>query len=87
MSKHDPTSPDEEVEAHLLKEALATGAAAATMLAVPGAAQGATAPTAPEPSGSPSQVIPVPDVGSNAKAAPSRKATVKRHHKIFRHKA
>jgi hypothetical protein len=86
MSKHEPTSPDEEVEAHLLKEALATGAAAATMLAVPGAAQGATAPTVPEPSGSPSQVIPVPDVGSNAKAAPSR-AMVKRHHKIFRHKA
>ena len=97
MSDDKPGVPDEEVEAHLLKEAVATGAAAATMLAGAGIAQGGTAPSGirysagptqvlPEPGGSGSTVIPVPDVGSKARVAPNKKPTAKKHHKITRHK-
>ena len=97
MSDEKPTVPDDEVEAHLLKEAVATGAAAATMLAGAGIAQGGTAPGAiryssgptqvlPEPGGGGSTVIPVPDVGSKASVTPKKKATAKKHHKISRNK-
>ena len=67
MSDEKPTVPDEEVEAHMLKEALATGAAAATMLAGAGIAQGGTAPSGIRYTAGPTQVLPEPGGGPAVK--------------------
>jgi hypothetical protein len=62
MSEHDPIQPDEDVEAHLLKEALAMGAAATTFMVGTGAAHAGTTPNQLlHPTGAqPAQVEPSP---------------------------
>jgi hypothetical protein len=62
MSEHEPIPPDDEVEAHLLKEALAIGAAATTFMVGTGAAYGGSTPSQYlHPTGAqPAQVEPSP---------------------------
>ena len=89
MSEHDPTTTgDDDVEAHLLKEALATGAAAAAVLAGAGAASSAPMPTnakptvavLPDPGGMPAPKAPPIILASTTS---TKKAT---HHKPKAHK-
>jgi len=74
MCENDPTTAgDSDVEAHLLKEALATGAAAAAVLAGAGAATGAPQPTNAKPTVA---VLPDPGGMPAPKAPPIRLASV-----------
>ena len=74
MSDDDlPTTYDDDVEAHLLKEALATGAAAAAVLAGAGAASSATTPARGMTRAVPSvAVLPDPGAMPAPKAPPVR---------------
>ncbi len=86
-----PTTYDDDVEAHLLKEALATGAAAAAVLAGAGAASGSTMPARGLTSVTPAvAVLPDPGAMPAPKAPPIRTEAstsmkpqkhAKKHHK------
>jgi hypothetical protein len=68
-----PTTFDDDVEAHLLKEALATGAAAAAVLAGAGAASAHAMPPRGVTSAAPSAaVLPDPGAMPSPKAPPIR---------------
>ncbi len=83
-----PTTYDDDVEAHLLKEALATGAAAAAVLAGAGAASGSTMPARGLTSVTPAvAVLPDPGAMPAPKAPPIRTvaSVSKKTHKQTKH--